>query len=127
MSIEYSVTACYDHLGGIAGERLTEAFLTLGWITDEPMAGVTPAGWTGFAGLGMNLVPLTTARRRPVAYCIEARGPEQHHHLGGHLGAMVRHHFLRQGWLRLADDGLTLTAEGEHVLHTLGIKLEEKI
>jgi hypothetical protein len=120
------IASCYDHLSGIAGERLTNRLVELGWVTPDPNPGVTPLGWTGFAQLGLNLVPLTASRRKPVAFCTELRGSGLHHdHLGGHLGALVRHHFLEQGWLELVEGRLSLTPAGEQVLQQLGVNLEE--
>lgn len=119
------IQACYDHLGGIAGERLTHWFIAVGWVTPEPAPGVTPLGWTGFATLGLDLTPLMGGRRKPVAYCSERPGDAAHEHLGGHLGALLRRHFLSQGWLAFADGTLTLTPEGEQLLQNLGVNLEE--
>lgn len=121
------IASCYDHLSGIAGQRLTERLVELGWVTPEPAPGVTPLGWKGFADLGLSLTPLTASRRKPVAYCTELRGPVHHDHLGGHLGALVRNHFLQAGWLRNAPDGqLELTPAGEELLQQLGVNLEEQ-
>lgn len=119
------ISTCYDHLSGIAGEILTERLLELGWVTAEPSPGVTPLGWKGFDDLGLNLTPLMGSRRKPVAYCTEIRGHGEHHeHLGGHLGALVRQHFLQQGWLALAEGRLALTPAGRQVLEQLGVHLE---
>lgn len=115
------VTACYDHLSGVAGARLTERFLELGWITHEPNAGVTPAGWQGFGKLGINLSPLLGSRRRAVAFCVDPNDREEH--LGGFVGALVRNHFTRQGWLKVINGELVLTPEGEQALHDLGVSL----
>ncbi|HLN65229.1 MAG TPA: hypothetical protein VK464_27220 [Symbiobacteriaceae bacterium] len=119
------IATCYDHLSGIAGEILSHRLVELGWVTPEPTPGVTPQGWKGFADLGLNLTPLTTGRRKPVAFCTEIRGRgEYHEHLGGHLGGLIRQHFLERGWLALADGKLTITPAGEQVLEQLGVHLE---
>lgn len=127
MSPRAQVAACYDHLSGLAGERLTRRFIEQGWVTPDPEPGVTPIGWQGFAQLGLDLTPLTASRRKPVAYCTERAGVARHEHLGGHLGALIRQHFLHQAWLRVVDGELVLTAEGERALQDLGIRLEETL
>ncbi|HWI53102.1 MAG TPA: hypothetical protein VNT01_13260 [Symbiobacteriaceae bacterium] len=118
------IATCYDHLSGIAGERLTNRLVELGWVTPDPDPGVTPVGWKGFADLGLNLTPLTSSRRKPVAFCTELRGPVHHDHLGGHLGALVREHFRNMGWLTMEDGTLALTPAGEDLLQQLGVNLE---
>ncbi|HWI60530.1 MAG TPA: hypothetical protein VNT75_01690 [Symbiobacteriaceae bacterium] len=118
------IASCYDHLSGIAGEALTNRLVELGWVTPEPNPGVTPLGWKGFADLGLTLTPLTTSRRKPVAFCTERRGEDHYDHLGGHLGALVRHHFLQAGWLAMENGELTLTSAGEDLLQQLGVNLE---
>jgi len=111
------VSPCYDHLGGLLGERLASRLLELGWVTPEPNAGITPLGWTGFSQLGLDLAPLTAGRRKPVALC----GP----HIGAHLGFLIQRHFLAAGWLKHAADGLELTPTGEATLRRLGVYLED--
>ncbi|HYF93688.1 MAG TPA: hypothetical protein VD969_15850 [Symbiobacteriaceae bacterium] len=118
------IASCYDHLSGIAGQKLTDRLVDLGWVTPEPNPGVTPLGWKGFADLGLALTPLTFSRRKPVAFCTERRGANHFDHLGGHLGALVRQHFLEQGWLTAANGELALTPAGEELLQQLGVDLE---
>lgn len=118
------IASCYDHLSGIAGQRLTERLVELGWVTPEPNPGVTPLGWKGFADLGLTLTPLTSSRRKPVAFCTERRGEVHHDHLGGHLGALIRHHFLAAGWLTTENGELALTSAGEELLQQLGVHME---
>jgi hypothetical protein len=108
----------------MVGQRLTERLLELGWLSPEPAPGVTPLGWSGFAELGLNLTPITTSRRKPVAFCTEIRGGQHHEHLGGHLGALVRQHFAAQGWLEHIDGAFVLTPGGEQALSRLGVNLE---
>lgn len=118
------IAACYDHLSGIAGERLTDRLVALGWVTPDPNPGVTPLGWKGFADLGLTLTPLTSSRRKPVAFCTELPGAVHHDHLGGHLGALVRQHFVQMGWLTTENGVLALTPAGEDLLQHLGVHLE---
>ena len=118
------IASCYDHLSGIAGQRLTDRLVGLGWVTPEPNPGVTPVGWKGFADLGLTLTPLTFSRRKPVAFCTERRGEIHFDHLGGHLGAMIRQHFLEAGWLVMENGELALTPAGEELLQQLGVYLE---
>jgi hypothetical protein len=121
------VTGCYDHLSGMAGERITERLLELGWITPEPAAGITPQGWKGLSDLGLNLYPTIGSRRRAVAFCSDSVDDPTPDHLGGHLGALLRQHFLQIGWLRWEVGEMALTPEGEQVLEELGVRLEDEV
>lgn len=118
--------SCYDHLGGILGERLAQRLVELGWITPEPTPGVTPAGWTGLTDLGLELGPLLGGRRKPVNFCVERQDDRKYDHIGAHLGFLLQQHFLKSGWLRPAGDALELTPAGEQVLQRLGVTLEER-
>ncbi len=109
-------SSCYDHLGGLLGERLARRLLELGWVTGEPAPGVTPQGWTGLAELGLDLSPLTAGRRKPVAMCGG--------HIGAHLGFLLHRHLLEAGWLARTPDGLALTPAGKAALRRLGVDLE---
>lgn len=120
------VASCYDHLGGIVGERLAHRLVELGWVTPEPNPGVTPAGWTGLAHLGLDLGPLTAGRRKPVAFCVERRDGRMYDHIGAHLGSLLHRHFVKSGWLSATGDGFELTPAGEQVLQRLGVTLEER-
>ncbi|MFZ5825036.1 MAG: hypothetical protein ACOY94_11960 [Bacillota bacterium] len=119
------VATCYDHLGGILGERLTRRLVEIGWVTPEPNPGVTPTGWTGFAELGLDLGPLTGGRRKPVAFCGERWGGQMLDHIGAHLGFLLQQHFVKSGWLTRSGDSYELTPSGEQVLRRLGVTLEE--
>lgn len=119
------IASCYDHLGGVVGERLTDRLLALGWLTPEPNPGITPAGWAGLRDLGVDLAPLMSQRRRPVAYCTERPGEARHEHVGAHLGAILFQHFRANGWLTVAGKEVQLTPAGEEVLGRLGVNLEE--
>ncbi|MFZ5816069.1 MAG: hypothetical protein ACOY93_12290 [Bacillota bacterium] len=119
------VAPCYDHLGGILGERLARRLVEAGWVTPDPNPGVTPLGWTGFRELGLDLGPLTAGRRKPVAFCAERRNGRMYDHIGAHLGFLLQQHFIKSGWLRATGDGLELTPAGEQALQRLGVTLEE--
>lgn len=119
------ISSCYDHFSGLAGQRLARRLVELGWVVTEPHPGITPLGWTGFANLGLSLAPLMGAGRKPVAFCTEGRDGSVHEtHLGGHLGALIRRHFMERGWLATGQGQLELTPAGEQVLQQLGVNLE---
>lgn len=111
------IASCYDHLGGVVGERLADRLLALGWLTPEPNPGITPAGWAGLRDLGVDLAPLMSQRRRPVSFC--------HEHVGAHLGAILFQHVQANGWLTVVGEEAQLTSAGEAVLARLGVNLEE--
>lgn len=117
---------CYDHLGGILGERLAHRLVDLGWISPEPSPGVTPVGWTGLTEWGLDLGPLLGARRKPVAFCGEQRDGIRSDHLGAHLGFLLTQHLRKSGWVKPAGDVLELTPAGEQALQRLGVTLEER-
>lgn len=119
------VAPCYDHLGGLLGERLARRLVELGWVTPEPNPGITPLGWTGLTELGLQLGALLGARRKPVTFCVERLDGERYDHIGAHLGFLIQQHFIKSGWLTPAGDGLELTPAGEQVLQRMGISLEE--
>lgn len=116
---------CYDHLGGILGERLARRLVDLGWVAPEPNPGVTPAGWTGLTGLGLDLGPLLGGRRKPVTFCAGRRDGRSYDHIGAHLGFLLQQHLLKAGWLKPAGDCYELTPAGEQALQRLGVTLEE--
>jgi len=110
------ITLCYDHLGGLLGDRLARRLVELGWVAHDPTPGVTPLGWAGFAELGLDLSPLTASRRKPVTFCLD--------HIGAHLGFLLLRHMLAAGWLARTGDDLALTPAGESALRRLGVNLE---
>jgi len=120
------VGRCYDHLGGVLGERLTQRLLDLGWVTPDPAPGVTPIGWAGLQELGLNLGPLTASRRKPVAFCLERHDGQRYAHIGAHLGTLLQHHFLKSGWLESSGDHYELTPAGQEVLRRLGVSMEDR-
>lgn len=124
MSEQRLASPCYDHLGGLLGERLARRLVALGWVTPEPCVGITPLGWSGLSQLGMDLAPLTASRRKVVCLCEERRRGQTSAHIGAHLGFLIRRHFLAAGWLKPAEDGFELTTAGEDALRQLGVDLE---
>lgn len=118
MSQQPGFESHYDHLGGPLGEQLAQRLVALGWVSPEPNPGITPLGWSGLGGLGLDLGGLMTGRRKPVAFC---EGPG---HIGGSLGHLLRQQFLQAGWLEPSGERLLLTPAGEQALHSLGLTLE---
>lgn len=130
--------SCYDHLAGTWGVAVTaalidhEALETSDDIAgnhrrdDDPYASVLPEhpyqlgphAQTVFARLGLDLSTVVTqpSRRPLLRFCLD--WSEQHHHLGGRLGAALLSTFRDQGWV---SDGhrprtLTITDLGRHQL-----------
>lgn len=130
--------SCYDHLAGRWGVAVTAALIEHGALqtTDgvphhgrrdnDRYASVLPEhpyqlgphAQAVFARLGLDLATLAAhpSRRPLLRFCLD--WSEQHHHLGGRLGAALLTSFRNQGWV---TDGhrprtLTITDLGRHQL-----------
>ncbi|MDN5284694.1 MAG: Transcriptional regulator, ArsR family [Mucilaginibacter sp.] len=109
--------SCYDHLAGVAGVMVTEAFVQKGFIKDHPDQlkefSVTPAGADWFTDIGINLEQLKTAKRPLALKCID--WTEKRPHLAGSLGAALLQYFLKEGWFRMIYQkrSLMVTSKGE--------------
>ena len=109
--------SCYDHLAGVAGVMVTQAFIQKGFIKDCPDQlkefSVTPAGADWFTGIGINLEQLKTAKRPLALKCID--WTEKRPHLAGGLGAALLQYFLKEGWFRRVYQkrSLLVTSKGE--------------
>lgn len=109
--------SCYDHLAGVAGVMVTEAFIQKGFIKDHPDQLkeflVTPAGAGWFTDIGISIEQLETAKRPLALKCID--WTEKRPHLAGGLGAELLQYFLKEGWFRRISQkrSLLITAKGE--------------
>ncbi|MDT7745666.1 MAG: hypothetical protein QOE59_4744 [Actinomycetota bacterium] len=130
--------SCYDHLAGTWGVAVTAALIdhralqTTDGISGnrrrdaDPYSSVLPEhpyqlgpqAQTVFTRLGVDLPTLVSPPgRRPVLrFCLD--WSEQHHHLGGRLGAALLRAFRDQGWVRDGNRArtLTITDLGRHRL-----------
>jgi DNA-binding transcriptional ArsR family regulator len=121
---------CYDHIGGLLGVAVADAFLRNGYLTghdgsvnldrmtgDRPAGGVldpvaytlTDDGAGALKDLGGN-----APRNRAVRCCVD--WTEQRHHLAGPVGRELLAAFDRHGWVKpsgqhraliVTDDGRT--------------------
>jgi DNA-binding transcriptional ArsR family regulator len=119
---------CYDHIGGMLGVALTDAFRRDGYLTghdgsvdfmrrpaQRPAGGVldpvaytlTDAGAQAFRELGAE-----PPGNRAVRCCVD--WTEQRHHMAGEAGRNLLRQFDRLGWVRPARHhrALILTAAG---------------
>lgn len=115
---------CYDHLAGRAGVSVYAALADKGWLTADGGA-VSDSGERELTGLGIDVVTLTSGRRRLVRPCLD--WTERRPHLAGALGAAVLRHVLDRGWL-VRERGepriLRVTEDGEYGFATaFGIDL----
>jgi DNA-binding transcriptional ArsR family regulator len=103
---------CYDHLAGLAGVRMLDAFLGRGWLErrGERDFELTP---TGEAALEREGVDVRAARRARRAFAIGCPDwTERRYHMGGALGSATLAALLRSGLARL-EPGSRVVAVGE--------------
>jgi DNA-binding transcriptional ArsR family regulator len=117
---------CYDHIAGTVGVRLLDRFAALGWLTPAVSAGkadygLTAAGTTAFAALGVDLAAAHSARRRFAFGCLD--WTERRHHLGGALGAAFLQLARYRKWVQqdLDSRALRLTDSGRREFARLGV------
>lgn len=108
MPIRHART-CYDHLAGVAGVQLLDAFVEQGWLTIEegprPRYHLTPTGEAALRARGVDLDQAKHARRMYAFGCLD--WTERRPHLGGALGAVVLHALEDAGVVH--RDGTTRT------------------
>jgi DNA-binding transcriptional ArsR family regulator len=111
---------CYDHLAGLLGVLVLDAFLAKRWlIAGEAAYTVSPPGYAGFTELGVDVVALQRQRRSLARPCLDwtARRP----HLAGGLGAAVTASLLERRWIEREPRrrALRLTPAGDMRLREL--------
>ncbi len=82
---------CYDHLAGIAGVQVLDAFVERGWLMPEdgprPRYHLTLAGDAALRARNVDLDRAKQARRMFAFGCLD--WTERRPHLGGALGAAI--------------------------------------
>ena len=89
---------CYDHLAGMTGVRLLDAFLRRGWVKpipgqERPLYRLTMKGARALVRRGVNVIRAHPLRRRFACACPDWIGGRPH--LGGSLGAVLLEALLR--------------------------------
>ncbi|MFG2222270.1 ArsR/SmtB family transcription factor [Streptomyces sp. NPDC048644] len=105
---------CYDHLAGTVGVAITDAMTRRGLLDLEHGLGLTGAGKTWLAELGIT-VP-TGTRRPSVRSCLD--WTERRPHLAGAVGAALCRHASDAGWITPIGTtrAVTVTAVGRQAL-----------
>lgn len=113
---------CYDHFAGRLGVGLLRGMLASGWLEpDGSEYRLTPAGESGFTGLGVDVPRYREQCRVFARPCADIS--EREPHLGGALGAAVvdacvsREFVLRSRHSRV----VTVTPAGWQALRDLGL------
>jgi hypothetical protein len=89
---------CYDHLAGVLGVALTEAFIANGFIEHHgEVYEVTGAGENSFHSLGIDCLQLQQKRRVFAQSCLD--WSERKPHIAGALGAAVLERLLALKWI----------------------------
>ena len=119
--------SCYDHLAGVAGVALADAFVAGGVLrSGEDGFAVTPAGEERLAAFGVDVGTALRARRATARACLD--WSERRPHVGGALGAALLGELLGRRWLERARQPrvLTVTAAGrEGLADAFGVALAD--
>jgi DNA-binding transcriptional ArsR family regulator len=93
-----SARTCYDHIAGVLGVSLHDAFSARGWLaTGGDFYDLTPKGLTMLAGLGVDIEETRSLRRRFAFGCLD--WSERRSHIGGSLGAALLKLALKNKWV----------------------------
>jgi DNA-binding transcriptional ArsR family regulator len=115
---------CYDHLAGTLGVLLHDRLKTAGWMS--AVYDVTPAGFRGFQGLGIDVDKVRATRRKFAFGCLD--WSERRMHLGGAMGSALLELALRKKWVtqELDTRALRVTTFGRRELRArFGLVLNE--
>jgi len=94
---------CYDHLAGEMGVQMFEALMKSRRLAMRGgEIGLTRAGETFLAGLGVELEDLSRSRRPLCKSCLD--WSQRRAHLAGALGAALLDRLYAQNWARRARD-----------------------
>jgi DNA-binding transcriptional ArsR family regulator len=100
---------CYDHLAGVAGVRMLDAFLDLGWLEarGEREFELTSSGESALERQGVDVRAARRARRAFAIGCPD--WTERRYHMGGALGSATLAALLRGGYARLRPGSRVVT------------------
>ena len=100
--------ACYDHLAGALGVRVTRALVERGALVPVGAAYEVPAEGAEFlaARLGVDVRRARASRRQFTRACLD--WSERVHHLAGALGAELLAALLALGWLERTEGSRAL-------------------
>jgi DNA-binding transcriptional ArsR family regulator len=103
---------CYDHLAGLAGVRILDAFLGRGWLEPrgEREFELTATGESALEREGVDVRAARHARRAFAIGCLD--WTERRYHMGGALGSATLAALLRSGRARL-EPGSRVVTVGE--------------
>ena len=121
--IKYCRT-CYDHLAGLVGVKITEAFENKKIITKTVRDYiVTKKGWDWLADFGVTKSAMSNKRRPLTRQCLD--WSERRPHLAGQLGALLLERMLERKWFRKVKFSreLVVTAKGSQEIYEL-LKVE---
>ena len=107
---------CYDHLAGALGVALFDALMAAGHVTTGDGLSLSESGRSWFVDLAGPDALRPRGRRPLVRTCLD--WTERRDHLGGTLGAVLRHELERRAWITTtpADRAVTLTPQGKRAL-----------
>jgi DNA-binding transcriptional ArsR family regulator len=121
--IKYCRT-CYDHLAGVVGVKLVEAFERQRLIaSSEKQFVVTTKGWKWFDNFGIDSDMLKNNRRPIARHCLD--WTERKPHLAGQLGALLLERMFEEKWFKRVKFSreLLVTAKGSKEMYDL-LKIE---
>ncbi len=123
---------CYDHLAGVLAIALRSELLRRGALCHQKnLFTVTPTGERLLRTLDIDTDSLRRLRRSFAHRCLD--WTEQHHHIGGAVGAALLSRFIEMNWLAPIRDKravrLTLAGERgfEHVFRIRGAALRARV
>ncbi|GAF65158.1 putative transcriptional regulator [Bacillus sp. TS-2] len=121
--------SCYDHLAGLLGVSITEAFINNRYLEDHPNEKeykVTEAGVLFFNGWGIDVEHLRTLNRYFAKKCLD--WSERKYHLAGSLGNEVMKYMIKALWIeKKSNREISITELGIKKLKTeLGVIISEE-
>lgn len=110
---------CYDHLAGVAGVQLSDAFLRHGWLepvvdrrgSHQPGYVLTESGRTALTARGVVLSSANRPQRRFAYACPDWTEPGAH--IGGALGAAILDRLMETGVVTRLPGDRTVRLNGD--------------